>query len=49
MSGRSSTPEDEPPRRHGGRGAWLVGTIPGVIALAFIAIVVIVLVVLLLS
>lgn len=32
-----------PRDRHGGRGAWLVGIVPGAIALAFLAIVLVVL------
>lgn len=43
MSGRPSRPEEEPPRRQGGRGAWLGGIVTGVIALAFLAIVLVVL------
>lgn len=44
MSGRASQPEEEPPRRQGGRLGWLAGTVPGLVALAFVVIVVLVLV-----
>lgn len=43
MAGRPSTPEDEPPRRQGGRLASLIGTLPGLVALAFVVIVIVVL------
>jgi hypothetical protein len=48
MAGRPSTPDEQPPRRRGGRAAWLVGTVPGLVGVAFvlIAIAVLVLVVL---
>ena len=49
MSGRASRPEEEPPRRQGGRLAWLVGTVPGAVALGFIAVITVVVVVVLLS
>lgn len=49
MTGRPSRPPEEPPRRQGGRFAWLVGTVPGAIAIVFAAIVVVVVVVVLLG
>ena len=47
MSPRSSRPDETPPRRHGGRLSWLVGAVPGAVAVAFLAIVVVVVAVLL--
>jgi hypothetical protein len=44
MAGRSSRPEEQPPRRQGGRLAWLVGSVPGLVALAFVVIVLVVVV-----
>lgn len=46
MDRRSSRPEETPPRRRGGAGAWLVGALPAVAAVALVAIVIVVLVVL---
>jgi hypothetical protein len=45
VTGRPSRPKEEPPRRWGGRFAWLVGVVPGAVAVAFLAIVVVVIVV----
>lgn len=39
--GRPSRPDEEPPRRRGGRFAWVVGTVPDVVAVAFAVIVVV--------
>jgi hypothetical protein len=38
VSGRPSRPEEQPPRKRGGRLAWLTGTIPGMIALGFLVV-----------
>jgi hypothetical protein len=47
MIGRPSKPPEEPPRHQGGRFAWLVGTVPGAVAIAFVAIAVVVVVIVL--
>jgi hypothetical protein len=47
--GRPSRPDEEPPRRRGGRFAWLVGTVPGIAAVAFIAITIVVILIVLLA
>ena len=44
---RESRPGEEPPRERGGRLGWLVGTVPGLVALAFAVIVVVVVLVVL--
>jgi hypothetical protein len=36
---RPSRPKETPPREQGGRFAWLVGVVPGAVAVAFLAIV----------
>lgn len=41
MAGRASRPEEEPPRRQGGRLGWLVGTVPGLAGLAFAVVVIV--------
>lgn len=48
MSRRSSRPDETPPRRHGGRLSWLVGAVPGAVAVGFLAIAAVVVIVLLL-
>jgi hypothetical protein len=47
--GRPSRPDEDPPRRRGGRFAWLVGTVPGIVAVAFVVIAVVVVLVVILS
>ena len=44
MEGRRSTPEEEAPRRQGGRLAWLVGTVPALAHAAFVVVAVVVLI-----
>jgi hypothetical protein len=48
MSGRRSLPDEQPPRRRGGRLGWLVGTLPGLAGLAFLVITIVVIVIVLL-
>lgn len=48
-TGRPSRPDEEPPRRRGGRLAPLVGTVPGLIALAFVVIAIAVVLIVLLT
>jgi hypothetical protein len=49
MDRRSSRPDEQPPRRRGGRMGWLVGSVPALIAIAFVAIAIIVAIIVLAS
>ncbi len=40
--GRASRPDEEPPRRRGGRLAWLVGSVPAIVGVVLLAIAIVV-------
>jgi hypothetical protein len=47
-AGRPNVPDDEPPRERGGPLAWVAGTIPGLVAVGFTVIVIVVILIVLL-